>query len=219
MGIWDDWRAETGTTSTPNPLSRVNEFKKEQLDKTAVGKVEEKVGAGIASGIEKAQASPFRFLVNPALNVMEKVGGMVSAVTQTVATPFLAAEASRQGQTKGFVQSFRFAREQAKKVSMGQALATQVGQTVGAFLPDQITPTFMDKDFNVFDDKQRNQAYKNEFLGWLASGSTDLGLALLGTKGVGSAAKAAKTTALGSEKIVTKADQDFFKKNLEDAVA
>ena len=219
MGIWDDWRAETGTTSTPNPLSRVNEFKKEQLDKTAVGKVEEKVGAGIASGIEKAQASPFRFLVNPALNVMEKVGGMVSAVTQTVATPFLAAEAARQGQTKGFVQSFRFAREQAKKVSMGQALATQVGQTVGAFLPDQITPTFMDKDFNVFDDKQRNQAYKNEFLGWLASGSTDLGLALLGTKGAGSAVKAAKTSALGSEKIVTKADQDLFKKNLEDAVA
>ncbi len=52
MGIWDDWRAETGTTSTPNPLSRVNEFKKEVLDKTAVGRVEEKVGAGITSNVE-----------------------------------------------------------------------------------------------------------------------------------------------------------------------
>ena len=219
MGIWDDWRAESGTTSTPNPLSRVNEFKKEVLDKTAVGKVEQKVGAGIAGAIEKGQNSPFRFLVNPALNVMEKVGGAVSAVTQTVATPFLAAEASRQGKTQGFVQSFRFAREQAKKISMGQALATGVGQFAGSVLPDQITPTFMDKDFDVFDDKQRNQAYKNEFLGWIASGSTDLGLALLGSKGIGTATKAAKTTALGSEKIATKADQDLFKKNLEDAVA
>ena len=44
MGLWDDWRNETNTNSIPNPLSRVNEFKKEQLDKTAVGKVEEKVG-------------------------------------------------------------------------------------------------------------------------------------------------------------------------------
>ena len=178
MGLWDDWRNETNTNSIPNPLSRVNEFKKEQLDKTAVGKVEEKVGGAIAGGIEKAQASPFRFLVNPALNVMQGIGNVVSAVTQTVATPFLAGEAARQGQTKGFVQSFRFAREQAKKISMGQAIATQVGQTVGSFLPDQITPTFMDKDFNVFDDDKRNQAYKNEFLGWIASGSTDLGAAL-----------------------------------------
>ena len=58
MGLWDDWYAETGTTSTPNPLSRVNEFKKEQLDKTAVGKVEEKVGAGIAGAIESSKSKP-----------------------------------------------------------------------------------------------------------------------------------------------------------------
>ena len=219
MGLWDDWYAETGTTSTPNPLSRVNEFKKEQLDKTAVGKVEEKVGGALVSGIEKAQASPFRFLVNPALNVMQGIGNVVSAVTQTVATPFLAGEAARQGQTKGFVQSFRFAREQAKKISMGQAIATQVGQTVGSFLPDQITPTFMDKDFNVFDDDKRNQAYKNEFLGWIASGSTDLGAALLGTKGLGVVVRTGKTAALGSEVIKNPAAQAAFKQNLEDTVA
>ncbi len=216
MGIWDEWRASTG--ETPNqPLSRVNEFKKDQLDQTAVGKVEEKVGGVIAGGIEKAQKSPFRFLVNPALNVMEKVGGLISGVTQTVATPFLAAEGIRQGKTS-VAQSFRFAREQAKKISMGQALATGVGQLAGSILPDQLTPTFMDKDFDVFDDKQRNQAYKNELLGWIASGSTDLALAMLGSKGAGALTKKAGTTVLGSSKIVTQADMDLFRGKLDETV-
>lgn len=222
MGLWEDLEAASNSQqSQPDqPLSKVNEFKKQQLDNTKVGKVEQKVGGVINSAITSGKKNRLlSWAVNSALNVMETVGKGISAVTQAVATPLLTMEAMNKYKNKSIAENFRFARKKAKDISMGQALATTVGQQVGALLPDQITPKFMDSDFNVFDDKQRNQAYKNEWIGWLTSGSTDLALAMLGSKGASAAVKTTKTAALGSRTIRSAEEMNTFRNAANEAAA
>jgi len=85
--------------------------------------------------IESGQKGKLGFLINPAMRVLETFGErVVQPLTQGVSTGLLTAEAARQNKGKNIVENFRFAKKQAKKVSMGQALATTVGQTVSPVL-------------------------------------------------------------------------------------
>jgi len=214
---WDKYYAETPQTPPGPTYSPVDSFKKQQFDNTKVGGIEKAVVPKIAEGIEKARKSPFGFIVNPAMNIMEGLGKyVIQPVTQGISTALLTPQALAAG--KG-VSSFRFAREQSKKISMGQALATAVGQTAGTFLPDQITPTYMDKGFNVFDDRQRDKAFRDEWLGIVASGGTDLVIAALGTKGAGALTRAGVKTAVGSKKILTTSDMNTFRNQVEETVS
>lgn len=216
MGLWDDLSVTPTTPS--NPSSKVDKFKKAEQDKTKVGKVEAAVMPKIASAMQAGQKNKFTgWLVNPAMRVMETFNQrVVQPVTQGVSTGLLYGEAVSQG--KGLVQSFRFARQQAKKISMGQALATAVGKTFGPALPDAITPTFADTNFNIFDDVQRNKAFRDEWVGIVASGATDLALAAIGTKGTGAVIKAGTKRVIGPSKIVTGKDMNVFRAKAEEAV-
>ena len=51
--------------------------------------------------------------------------------------------------------------ENRNQISFGQALATQIGQAT-SFMPDSITPDFMDSNFDIYDKKQRDKAF-NDF--------------------------------------------------------
>ena len=138
---WDKYYAETPQTPPGPTYSPVDSFRKQQFDNTKVGGIEKAIVPKVAGAIESAKKSPLGFIVNPAMKAMEAVGKyVVQPATQAVSTALLTPQALAQG--KG-LSSFRYAQQQSKKISMGQALATAVGQTVGSILPDQITPTFM----------------------------------------------------------------------------
>ena len=214
MGIWDD--LYTTPEQKQAPFSKVDEFKKQQKDNTKVGKVEQAIIPKVAEGIEKAQNSKLGFIVNPAMRVLETFGErVVQPLTQGVSTTLLTGQAVAAG--KG-AQSFKFAKDQSKKISMGQALATPIGKAIGSVLPDAITPTFMDSDFNIFDDKQRDKAFRDEWGGILSSGVTDMTLALLGTKGAGIGIRSTAKAVVGQKKIITSADMNTFKAKTEEAV-
>lgn len=210
---WDELYTQPVETPPPPAQSKIEKF---QQDQTKVGKVEQAVLPKVASGIEKAKKSPFGFIVNPALTLLEAAGKyVIQPATQAVSTALLTPQAIAQG--KG-LQSFRYASQQAKKISMGQALAGSVGKVAGSVLPDAITPTFMDSNFNIFDDKQRDKAFRDEYLGIIASGATDLALAAIGTKGAGALVKSGTKAVVGPSKIVTAGDMKKFTADVEEVV-
>lgn len=218
MPWWDDPRYKDVAPQIA-PLSPVDKFKQNQFtsDGTKVGGIEQAVIPKVARGIEAARNAPglLGFFINPALDIMEQIGKrVVQPITQGVSTALLTPQAMLAGKGNP-IQSFRFAREQSKKISMGQALATTVGQGIGALLPDQVTPTFMDSNFNIFDDMQRKKAFRNEWAGILASGTTDLALALLGTKGTGAVVRTTTKKVFGPSRIENLTD---FKGQMETIV-
>jgi hypothetical protein len=218
---WSEWNKATPQPYQPNPYSTVDSFKKEQItavnDGTKVGKIEGAILPKVAQGIETAKKVPvLGGLVNPALTLMETITrNVIQPVTQGVSTAVLTGEALAQGYG---AKSFRFAKEQAKKVSMGQAIAGSLGQTVGSILPDAVTPTFMDSDFNIFNEEQRNRAFRDEWAGIVASGATDLVAAALGTKGLGKVVRTGATAATGSKVIKTEAQMEQFRQKAQEAV-
>lgn len=214
---WNDPRYTDQPSSTPP--SKVDSFKQQQFDNTKVGKIEQAVVPKVQSAIESGQKGKLGFIINPAMRVLETFGErVVQPLTQGVSTALLTGEAARQGKGKNIVENFRFAKKQAKKVSMGQALATTVGQTVSPVLGPLTNATFLDEDFNVFDDKQRDKAFRDEWIGVFASGGTDLALAALGTKGAGTAIRAGAKKVIGPKRIVTGDDMNQFRNNLNQIV-
>lgn len=214
---WDKYYAETPQTPPGPTYSPVDSFKKQQFDNTKVGGIEKAIVPKVAGAIEAGRKGPLGFIINPAMKVMEGVGKyVVQPVTQAVSTALLVPQAIAQG--KG-VSSFRYAQQQSKKISMGQALATSVGQLAGSVLPDAVTPTFMDSNFNIFDDKQRDKAFRDEWLGIVTSGATDLTIAALGTKGAGALTRAGVKAAVGPKKILTTSDMNTFRNKVEETVA
>lgn len=214
---------QQGQTIGPAP-SPVDKFVKEQetevkgtLQQTKVGRVEEVVGEKIKGAIEKGQKGNIvvRTGTNVALGAMNIANKIITPITQGVSTALLTPQALAQG--KG-LNSFSYARKKSKDISMGQALATTVGQAVGGWVPDSLTPTFMDENFNVFDDQQRNKAFKDEWVGILASGVTDLTLAALGTKGTGFAVRAGAKKVIGTGRIKSEVERKAFNDNVTQAV-
>ena len=217
--LWDSNMPQNAAGEPAAPASTVDGFKKKQKDDgTKVGGIESAVLPKLESAIKSGKSNAATgWLVNPAMRVMETLGKrVVQPLTQGVSTGFLTVEALQQG--KG-AESFRFAKEQAKKISMGQALATGIGQALGGgVIPSSVTPTFMDPGFNVFDDAQRTKAFRDEWWGIAASGSTDLALAAIGTKGAGTLVKSGVKAALGPKKIYTPQDMNVFKNKAQETV-
>lgn len=69
--------------------------------------------------------------------------------------------------------------ENRNQISFGQALATQIGQAT-SFMPDSITPDFMDSNFDIYDKKQRDKAFNDSLYGRVLSGSIDTVLQFAG---------------------------------------
>lgn len=210
-------------TLSPTPSS-VQKFTKEQenqiksiTNQTKVGKVEEVVGEKLQGAIEKGQKGNIvvRTGTNFAVSAMNIANKVITPITQGISTGLLTPQALAQG--KG-LNSFSYARKKSKDISMGQAVATSLGQVAGAILPDTLTPTFMDEDFNVFDDEQRNKAFKDEWLGIITSGATDIVIAALGSKGAGAATRAGTKKVIGTGRVKSPVERKAFNDNVTTAV-
>jgi hypothetical protein len=111
-------------------------------------------------------------------NVARPVGGVLAAVEATnrnlIREPLSAVTlfAQRDG-NMGISDSWKKAWEARNEISFGQALTTQFGQAIGGILPDDLTPKFMDSDFDIYDDKQREEAFNDSLMGKFASGTVD----------------------------------------------
>jgi len=218
VSLWTDSGLYRENKPQP-PSSKVDKFKKQQFDDTKVGKIEEAIIPKVASAIESGKKGRFGWFVNPAMQLVEGLSErVIQPLTQGISTALLTPQAMMAGKGNP-IQSFRFAKEQSKKISYGAAFATTVGQLVSPVLPDKITPTFMDDNFDIFNDKQRDRAFRDEWIGIFASGASDIAGAVLGTKGAGSAVRAGARKTIGSKKIVTTEDMNKFKSELEDAVS
>ena len=199
--------------------SKVDDFKK-QTDNTKVGKAEAAIVPKVMGAIESGSKKPFLgAVINPAMRVLETFGErVVKPLTQGTSTALLTPQAMAAGKGN-IIESFRFAKKQSEKISMGQALAGGVGQLASPVLGPATNATFLDKDFDIFNDKQRDRAFRDEWAGIIASGATDLALAALGTKGAGGTLRYAGKKVAGPKRIVTTDDMDKFRSELEDVVA
>ena len=222
MGSWAGWGDAFGDVPEIDNSSAVQKFVKEQAtevaNKTKVGKIENKAGELISSAIEKGNQGNWfmRQGTNVALSAMQIAAKVITPITQGASTLALTPQAVARG--KG-LNSFLYARQKSKEISMGQAVATPIGQGIGRLIPGDAGPTFTDEGFNVFNTQQRERAFKDEWLGIFASGATDIALAGMGTKATSAARKEAVKAVIGPSTIRTTDDLKAFGNNLESAVA
>ena len=110
-------------------------------------------------------------------NIGRPIGGVLGAVEATnrnlIREPLSAVTLfAQRDPNMGISDSWKKAWEARNEISFGQALSTQLGGSL-SFLPDDLTPKFMDSDFDIYDDKQREEAFSNSLMGRVASGSID----------------------------------------------
>ena len=109
-------------------------------------------------------------------NVLRPVGGVVAAIDKTaqnvlrepLSAAFLAA-----GQRDFSASGLRKAWEARNEVSVGQSVLSAI-LSPAKLLPDQITPEFLDSDFDIYDDKKRKEAFSKNAFARVASGSLDV---------------------------------------------
>jgi hypothetical protein len=110
-------------------------------------------------------------------NIGRPIGGIIGAVEATnrnlIREPLSAVTLfGQRDPNMGISDSWKKAWEARNEISFGQALVGQLGSSL-SFLPDELTPKFMDSDFDIYDDKQREEAFSNSLMGKIASGSID----------------------------------------------
>ena len=209
--------ARTRLGVTTEGSSFVKDFKKANFKDDKVGKIEEFAIPKIASAIESGQKNKYTgWIVNPALRVVENVyENVIQPVQQGISTALLVTPAmeksKKEGSSLNLIKNFKFAKDQAKKISLGQALATTTARGTPGL-------AFGQKDFDIFDDVQRDKAFRDEWVGIVASGATDIAVAAAGGKLAGAAVKATAKKTVGSSKIKSIEDMNLFKEKAEQAV-
>jgi len=109
-------------------------------------------------------------------NLARPVGGIIAAVDKTaqniirepLSAAFLAANEPGMITADGLKRAWN-ARNQ---ISIGQSAAASLLSPL-KLLPDQITPEFLDSDFDIYDEKKRKEAFSKNVFGRIVSGSLD----------------------------------------------
>lgn len=110
-----------------------------------------------------------------AKNVGRPLGGIIAAVDKTaqniIREPLSAAflAIGQQDFSKSGLQKAWNARNE---ISIGQSAASALLSSA-KILPDQITPEFLDSDFDIYDEKKRKEAFSKSVFGRVVSGSLD----------------------------------------------
>lgn len=108
-------------------------------------------------------------------NIARPFGGVVAALDKTAQNvlrePLSAAFlfAGQQDWSKTGLQKAWGARNQ---ISIGQSAAASLLSPL-KILPDQLTPEFLDSDFDIYDEKKRKEAFSKSVFGRALSGSLD----------------------------------------------
>jgi hypothetical protein len=110
-------------------------------------------------------------------NIGRPIGGVLGAIEATnrnlIREPLSAVTLfAQRDPNMGISDSWKKAWEARNEISFGQALSTQLGGSL-SFLPDDLTPKFMDSDFDIYDEKQREEAFSNSLMGRVTSGTID----------------------------------------------
>ena len=110
-------------------------------------------------------------------NLARPVGGVIGAIEATnrnlIREPLSAVTLfAQRDPDMGISDSWKKAWEARNEISFGQALTTQLGGSL-SFLPDDLTPKFMDSDFDIYDEKQREEAFNESLMGKGLSGTID----------------------------------------------
>lgn len=108
-------------------------------------------------------------------NVARPIGGVVAAVDKTAQNllrePLSAAFLyTGQGDLSG--AGWSKAWNARNQISFGQSAASALLRPA-KLLPDQITPEFLDSDFDIYDEKKRKEAFSKSVFGRAISGSLD----------------------------------------------
>jgi hypothetical protein len=116
-------------------------------------------------------------------NVARPFGGVLGAIEATnrniirepLSALFLGASDAKS------VDDWKKAWSNRNKISVGQAASRYVGtQSPLGLLPDAWTPDFMDSDFNIYNPKERDKAFKDSVIGKVTSGLADTTFQLFG---------------------------------------
>lgn len=125
--------------------------------------------------------------IDYAKNFSRPIGGVIAAIEVTnrnlIREPLSAVTqfgmATPDDKNLSAAERWQRSWENKNQISFGQALATQIGQAT-SFMPDSITPDFMDSNFDIYDKQQRDKAFKNSLYGKYLSGSIDTVLQFTG---------------------------------------
>jgi hypothetical protein len=117
-------------------------------------------------------------------NVARPVGGVLSAIDKTnqnlIRQPLSAAMLYAQGDGLG-LDDWKKAWEAKDEISVGQAALGLASKTsILRLLPDELTPKVLDNDFDIYDEKQRQAAFKDSVYGRVLSGAGDVAVQLFG---------------------------------------
>jgi hypothetical protein len=117
--------------------------------------------------------------IDTAKNIGRPIGGVIGAVTainrNLVREPLSAL--ALYGQSGDFKKSW----DARNEISVGQSFAGLIGKTSPlGLLPDSMTPDFMDSNFDIFDKKKRDAAFKESVIGKYTSGSIDFTAQIFG---------------------------------------
>lgn len=195
-GVLSGFNAVQQQSMSPQDMTPVPQ------DTTIAGGIQQSVGGAVASAVEFTQDKPLiGFMTNTALSVSQWLDtNLISPLSRAAATGvMMLTDADKTDSTPGLLSAERYWNA-SKDISFGQAAWAPV------FLPSG----------GLLDKKTRVETFEDSWLGLIASGGTDLGLAMLGSKGTSLATKGAKTALLGSNKMK---DIASLRNLAEDAVA
>lgn len=145
---------------------------------------------------------PFTSAVDLAMPVFQKIDEINQ---QVIRRPLTAGLLTLQGAEGGWGRAYE---EANKNVSFGQAAASLIGAP------------FIDDSFNIYDQQQRDEMFKKNMLGKLASGTIDLGINLVGDVTIvgGKAAKAARASQYITDTIKSGDDIERIGKEIYQAI-
>ena len=180
--------------------------------RTAVDRAEEAIGRPIQSALN----SPLGIVLNPAMQGINAVYKRTfEPAFETLSGYALEPEVARRYPNLDFEQVRKVSRDYANEISVGQSFARLPFEYMN--LTSDALPEFMQEDFDILDQEDRDIAYKSQFAGWAASSALDIGKIVAAEKGFGPVWRGGKGMVLGRNTIRNKKDLEKYMLRLDKA--
>ena len=180
--------------------------------RTAVDRAEEAIGRPIQSALN----SPLGIVLNPAMQGINAVYKRTfEPAFETLSGYALEPEVARRYPELNFEQVRKVSRDYANEISVGQSFARLPFEYMN--LTSDALPEFMQEDFDILDQEDRDIAYKSQFAGWAASSALDIGKIVVAEKGFGPVWRGGKGMVLGRNTIRNKKDLEKYMLRLDKA--
>jgi len=180
--------------------------------RTAVDRAEETIGRPVQGVLN----SPLGVVLNPAMQGINAVYKQTfEPAFETLSGYALEPEISRRYPNLNPEQVRKVARDSANEISVGQSFSRLPFE--GRNLTSDALPEFMQEDFDILDQEDRDFAYKSQFAGWAVSSALDVGKIVASEKGFGPVWRGGKGAVLGRNTIRTEKDLSKYMLRLDKA--